>query len=94
MHDLSLAEGLNMFLSKKLIYPLILLVGFSSLANTSIRVNCAKFGCEIDNKIQPRELLDAELEVVQTHAKSIIEELLKHKIDQVGNLSLNVFKMN
>lgn len=68
-----------------------LLVGLPSLAATSINYICTKSTCEIDNKIQTRELLETELEIVQSFAFSNIEDNLKQNIDQVGNLSLNLW---
>lgn len=77
-----------MFQFKKNILFLILLASLPSLAGNSIRALCANNRCEIDNKIQSRELLATELELVQIYMYSVIEELLKKGIVQVGNLSL------
>jgi hypothetical protein len=65
-----------------------LILGLPCLAATSINYLCTKSTCEIDNNIQTRELLETELEIIQSYAFSIIEDLLKQNIDQVGNLSL------
>lgn len=95
MHCSSIAERLAMLQSKRnilFLFVLILLAGLPSIEASSIRVHCAKSGCEIDNKIQPRELLETELEIVQMYAFSIIENLLKKNISQVGNLSLYKFR--